>query len=227
MEQLEVFYREGSNQQKNYSDALAVIEWYDANRLLSDLSSIEAVVESMREITEMEMPFSRMSELADLVFRASEIQKQILQKKLEATKQQLERDHSSLRKELRQALQAQLTDERKERLQSTADRLESQFDAWQGSLSVNTENMDSYITASANAISNFRNMITLVLNERDDDEPYDEDDPPVHSKQVSIANLISVANRRVSSVEDVDKVLAEIRSRLLAELNDSDELNLY
>ena len=125
----------------------------------------------MREITEMEMPFSRMSELADLVFRASEIQKQILQKKLEATKQQLERDHSSLRKELRQALQAQLTDERKERLQATADRLETQYDAWQGSLSVNTENMDSYITASANAISNFRNMITLVLNERDDDEP--------------------------------------------------------
>ena len=227
LEQLEVFYREGSNQQKNYSDALAVIEWYDANRLLSDLSSIEAVVESMREITEMEMPFSRMSELADLVFRASEIQKQILQKKLEATKQQLERDHSSLRKELRQALQAQLTDERKERLQATADRLETQFDAWQDSLSVNTENMDSYITASANAISNFRNMITLVLNERDDDEPYDEDDPPVHSKQVSIANMISVANRRVTSVEDVDKVLAEIRSRLLAELKDSDELNLY
>ena len=226
MEQLEVFYREGSNQQKNYSDALAVIEWYDANRLLSDLSSIETVVESMREITGMEMPFSRMSELADLVFRASEIQKQILQKKLESTKQQLERDHSSVRKELRQALQAQLTDERKARLQATADRLETQFDAWQDSLTVNTENMDSYITASANAISNFRSMITLVLNERDD-EPYNEDDPPVHSKQVSIANLISVVNRRIASAEDVDKVLAEIRSRLLAELKDSDELNLY
>ena len=79
--------------------------------------------------------------------------------------------------------------------------------------------MDSYITASANAVQSFRGLIAQVLNE--------QDVPHVHSRQVSIANLVSVANRHVSSAEDVDKVVAEIRSRLLAELKDGDELNLY
>ena len=183
-------YREGSNQQKNYSDALAVIEWYDANRLLSDLSSIEAVVESMREITALEMPFSRMSELADLVFKASEIQKQILQKKLEATKKQLERDLSTIRKELRQAQEVLSSDERKARLQATAAELEAQYETWLNSLTVNTENMDSYITASANAVQSFRDLIAQVLNERDV--------PHVHSRQVSIANLVSVISIRLT-----------------------------
>ena len=227
LEQLESFYRNGSHQQQNYQDAIAIIEWYDANHLLNDLSEIEAVVESMREITEMDMPFSRMSELADLVFRASEIQKQIMQKKLDETKKQLEKDRSTIRRELRQALQALTSDDQKDRVQATADNLDRQYETWLNTLTVNTDNMDSYITASGNAVNNFRSLIAQVMAERDDDDQESDDDPPIRTRQVSISSLVSVVNRRVSSAEDVEKVVAEIRKRLLGELKDSDELNLY
>ena len=147
---------------------------------------------------------------------------------LEATKKQLERDLSTIRKELRQAQEVISSDERKARLQATATELEAQYETWLNSLTVNTENMDAFITASANAVQNFRGLVAQVLNERDDDTTDDGgNDTIVRSRQVSIANLVSVANRRVSSAEDVDKVVAEIRSRLLAELKDGDELNLY
>ena len=59
----------------------------------------------MREITEMEMPFSRMSELADLCSEPVKPEANPAEK-AGATKQQLERDHSSLRKVLRHTLQA-------------------------------------------------------------------------------------------------------------------------
>ena len=78
--------------------------------------------------------------------------------------------------------------------------------------------MDSYLTASGNSVSSFRRFIGQVMAEGGS--------KPARSKRVSIINLVPVANKKVTSAADVDKVLDAIRTRLLAELKDNDELNL-
>ena len=140
------------------------------------------------------------------------------QEKYEHTKGKLEADLSTIRRELSEALSANFTDEQKGRIRDKADEIAAQYDSWFGALSKATTNMDSYLTASGNSVSSFRRFIGQVMAEGGS--------KPVRSKRVSIINLVPVANKKVTSAADVDKVLDAIRTRLLAELKDNDELNL-
>ena len=217
LEQLESFYKSGSHQQKNYQDAAEIIDWYNENALLQDLSRLQPIIDAMSAIVTMDMPFKRMNELADLVFRAGEIKDAILQEKYEHTRRRMEADCSTVRKELSEALSADFTDEQKGRIQEKAEEIVAQYDSWFGSLSKATTNMDSYLTASGNSVSSFRRFIGQVMN---------EGGKAVRSKRVTIIDLVPVANKKVTSEADVDKVLDAIRTRLLAELKENDELNL-
>lgn len=217
LEQLEGFYKEDSHQQKNYQDATAIIDWYNENCMLEDLSRLQPVVQDMSTIVCMEMPFKKMNELADLVFKASEIKERILEDKYQNTKKRLEADSSTIQKELQEALKVNLTDDQKGRIQEKADEIFTQYTSWLSSLSKTTANMDSYITASNNSVSSFRRFIAQVMN---------ESATPVRSKKINIIDCIPVANKKVASVEDIDKVLDAIRNKLLTELKESDELNL-
>jgi len=218
LEQLESFYKDGSNQQKNYQDAIAIIDWYMANYMLEDLSKLADVIDSMSSIIQMEMPFTKMNELASLVFRASEIKDRILEDKYNNTKTHLENDRSIVSKELTEVLDANLTNDQKERIQDKTNEISSQYNTWFNSLNKNTNNMDSYINASAGTVKNYRQFIAKIMAEGSE--------KVTRSKKIKIIDCIPIANKKVSSVEDVEKVVATIKRKLLSELKENDELNL-
>ena len=218
LEQLEGFYKDYSYPQQNYQDALEIIDWYIANSLLEDLSCLKSVVDFMSTIVSMEMPFKKMNELADLVFKASEIKEKILEDKYQNTKEKLESDNSAIQKELQEVLVVNLNDDQKNRIKEKADEVATQYTNWLDNLSTTTTNMDSYISASNNSVSNFRDFISVIMNE--------SAPTPVRSKRVSIIDCIPVANKKVASEADIDKVLGVIKAKLLSELKDNDELNL-
>ncbi len=218
LEQLEAFYKEGSNQQKNYQDAKDICHWYDRNRSLQDLSKLDDIAGQMKEITSLDMPFTRMNELASLVFRASTIREEILKEKLAQTKSALEADRDAVSRELGNALNAKLTDNQKTRIQSKANDVLEQYDDWLRTLCVQTENMDSYITASANTLSGFRNFIISVMSEGQE--------TPVRAKRVRIIDCVPTVKRKVKKEADVETILNTIRKKLLAELKSNDEINL-
>ena len=218
LEQLEAFYKDGSNQQKNYQDAKDICSWYELNCSLQDLSKLEDIVRQMNEIISLDMPFTRMNELANLVFQASAAKEKILEEKLSRTKRSIENDRDTVSRELADALGAELTEDQKSRIQEKADEVQDQYDEWIGSLSSQTANMDSYVTASANNLSGFRRFISAVMNEGNEN--------PVRSKRVRIIDYVPTVNKKVSSAEDVEKVLDAIREKLLAELENNDEIDL-
>lgn len=218
LEQLEAFYKEGSNQQKNYQDAKDICNWYSQNCSLQDLSSLDDIVKKMNEIISLDMPFTKMNDLANLVFQANTAKEKILDEKLEKTKEAIESDRDALSKELSEALSAELSDEQKNRIQGKADEVSSQYEEWINSLNNQTSNMDSYVTASANNLSGFRSFISSVMTEGKKEK--------VKSKRVRIIDYVPTVNKKISSEEDVDKVLAEIRKKLLSELENNDEINL-
>ena len=218
LEQLEGFYKDGSHQQKNYQDAVEIIDWYTANSLLEDLSRLQPVVDAMSVIVSMDMPFKKMNELADLVFKASEIKEKIIEDKFKGTVYRLNQDRDTIKLELHEATVPYLTSDQKDRLQEKADEIAAQYDSWLSSLSKSTPNMDSYITASGNSVSSFRRFVSQVLSEGGGKS--------VRSKKVSVIDCIPIANKKITSAEDVEKVLEAIKKRLLSELNDNDELTL-
>lgn len=148
----------------------------------------------------------------------SEIKEKIIEDKFRDTVNRLNKDRESINTELNEAKLPSLTSEQIERLQEKADEIFAQYDSWLSSLSKNTPNMDSYITASSNSLSNFRRFVGQVLSEGSS--------KTVRSKKISIIDCIPVANKKIASAEDVEKVLESIRKKLLSELKDNDELTL-
>ena len=218
LEQLEAFYKDGSNQQKNYQDAKDICNWYRLNCSLQDLSGLADSVRQMNEIISLDMPFTRMNELANLVFQANAAKEKILDEKLDRIKKAVESDRDTVSHELSDALGADLTDDQKSRIQDKADEVLAQYDEWTGSLSRQTANMDSYVTASANNLSGFRCFISTIMSEGNDHS--------VRAKRVRIIDYVPTVNKKVKTAADVDVVLNAIRERLLAELENNDEIDL-
>lgn len=218
LEQLEAFYKDGSNQQKNYQDAVEIIIWYTDNQLLQDLSKLQSVILLMSEITDMDMPFARMNQLANLVFQASEIKEAILEEKFQSVKKSLESDRDAISKETAEAIATELKADQKDSIQAKSDELMEQYDTWFTNLTKKTANMDSYLTASGNSLRDFRRFIGTVMSEGVN--------TAVRSKRVRVIDCVPVANKKIKSAEDVDKVIAEIKKKLLSELKDNDEINL-
>ena len=129
LEQLEGFYKEGSHQQKNYQDALEIIEWYNSARMFEDLSRMDSVIEAIQAIVDMEMPFQKMNDLANLVFKANELRDQVLQDKYDATMRRLEQDRKSIDHELQGALDMDLTEDQLSRIEEKADELRTQYES--------------------------------------------------------------------------------------------------
>ena len=172
----------------------------------------------MNEIIAMDMPFTRMNDLANLVFQASTVKAEIIKAKLERIKKRIEADRDTVSKELSEALKSELTDDQKDRLQVKADQIVNQYKGWLNSLTVDTQNMDSYVTASANTVNNFRRFITSVMNEGGE--------PSVRTKHVRIIDCVPTVNKKIASTDDVDRVVDAIRQKLLADLDEYDEIDL-
>ncbi len=218
LEQLEAFYKEGSHQQKNYQDAKSLCRWYEQNCSLMDLSKLKDIVEQMKQIISLDMPFTRMNELANLVFQANAAKEAILAEKLAQTKKILENDRDTISRELSDVLGTQITDDQRKRLQDKGNEVLAQYDTWLSSLNNQTSNMDSYVTASSSTLSGFRRFITSVLNEGHAD--------PIRAKRIRIIDCIPTVNKRIKNASDVDDALNAIREKLMAELNNNDELDL-
>ena len=78
---MEAFYKDGSSQQKVYNDALEIVRWYDDNNsLFGGLEDLAPVISEMSAILEMPVPFSKMSQLNNLVFKANDVKDQILER---------------------------------------------------------------------------------------------------------------------------------------------------
>ena len=220
LEQLEAFYKPGSHQQKNYQDAKDICKWYSQNRSLQDLSEMSDVVRQMNDIIALEMPFTRMNELANLVFQANTAKDKILEAKYEGTKKKLELDRDAIGRELSDALSFEMTEEQKKKIHDKADEVMRQYDGWFTVLNKQTVNMDSYITASSNLLAGFRSYITMVQMQAG------AGPQPKRTKRVNLINYIPTVSKKVSSAEDVDRVVNILRDKLLVELKNNDELNL-
>ena len=218
LEQLEGFYREGSHQQENYQAALKIIDWYNENRMFEDLSRLDSVIEDIQYIVGMELPFRKMTELANLVFKANELRDQVLKDKFSGTVYKLEQDQKTIRQELQEVSAAYLTEDQRYRIQEKAEELSAQYGKWLASLTESTQNMDSYITASNSSVSGFRKFITEVMNEGSQRQ--------VRRKRVTVIDCIPAASKKVTSPAEVDKVVDAIRTKLLEELKNNDEINL-
>lgn len=218
LEQLEAFYKDGSSQQKNFEEAKKLSSWYQQNKMLEDLSAMDDVITRIDAIVQMEMPFSKMTELANLVFQANEEKTKVIDAKYKNTIKRLEYDRDSIGKETSEVMKLELTEDQKNRIQVKADEIGDQYDQWFKTLTAQTSNLDSYITASSNTLRTFKAFIANIMSEGQSEEK--------RSKRVRVIDCIPMAKKKLSSSKDVDVVVNLIKEKLLLELESNDEIDL-
>lgn len=230
LEQLEAFYKEGSSQQKVYNDALQIVAWYDDNNsLFGGLEDLSDVIAQMNDILTMPVPFAKMAELGNLVFKANSVKDAILENKYQNAIRSINNDKADIKKELDAAIGSDISDKKKQKIQDKFDEIEHTYNSWSSSLSKKTPNLDSYVLSSQSTVKSFKKFIQTVLAESDDPtNPVDPVNPPkpVRRKSVRVIDCVPTAKKKIKTQEDIDSVVAYIKAELEKALNNNDELDL-
>lgn len=226
LEQLEAFYKDGSSQQKVYNDALEIVRWYDDNNsLFGGLEDLAPVISEMTAILEMTVPFSKMSQLNNLVFKANDVKDQILEAKFQRALRSINADKEEIKKELEAALSTDISDKKKARIQDKYDEIEHVYVSWNNTISKKTPNLDSYILSSQNTVRDYRKFIQKVLAEVEEgqDTPVV---PTVRRRTVRVIECIPAAKKKIKTQDDIQSVIDYIKAELEKALNNNDEIDL-
>lgn len=210
------FYQSGSAQLQNYNDAKEIYIWYQQNRLLENISEIDDLMDQITKILTDEHPFNKMVTLGQLVIKAKQIKDNIRIEKVKKATEKLEKDRNTIRLETSEAL-AKLTEQEKiDMLNDTINDLEEKYNNLISTVS-EANNLDQYITSSTNNVNGLIRFIQALLVKIE---------PGKKSKNIKLSSLVPVANKKITSKEDVEKVIEGIKKSLLEELNDADEINI-
>lgn len=216
LEEILSFYQNGSAQLKNYNDAKDIFSWYVQNRLLEDLSSVDDVMEQIAKILSNERPFSQMVVLGQLILKAKQIKDSLRDNKIKSVKERLDKDINSIRREHQEAL-PKLTDQDKiDKLNETLDELENKYSSLISSIE-EAKNLDQYITSSTSNVDGFKRLVASLLVKAEAGKK---------TKNIRLSSLVPIANKKITSPTDVEKVIQDIKKHLLEELKDTDEINI-
>lgn len=225
LEQITSFYQTNSAQMKNFQDAKEIVNWYTKNQMFEDLSGLDDVIESMIKILDLDLPFSKMNELGTFVFQAKAIQDKIKDEKIKVITSALNKNLQAIEHEINQALLLNLDESDKADLSTKFEEVKDKFNQWFNHLSLASQNeLDSTKNASDREVDGVKRYISEVITRPSEDTLNDEAKPTV--KRVKIGQLISVANKRIKSKDDVKKVLSEIERNLVELLIDTDEIDV-
>jgi hypothetical protein len=210
------FYQHGSAQLKNYVEAEEMYLWYQNNRMLEDLTQVDELMNQMIMILSDENPFGKMVVLGQLVVQAKQIKDRIRLEKINKTLEVLNKDLNLIRQESTEA-KAKLQDQDKLHiLEDTINDIENKYNNLFNSIQTAT-NLDQYITSSTNNVEGFKRFVKSLFIEQI---------PGKKTKAIKLSNLIPIANKKITSKEDIEKIVSTIKSRLIDELTDTDEINI-
>jgi len=210
------FYQSGSAQLQNYLDATEIYDWYQQNNLLEDLSSVDSIMDEINNILLDDYPFGKMVTLGTLVYKAKQIKNQIHADKVAKVTTELERDLDTIRNEANEAIKKISEKGKIDKLKNVLDGLERKYNELLKAISV-ARNLDQYLTSSSANVKGFRELILDLLTKRE---------PGKTIISIKLSSLIPTANKKITSTNDVEKVVDNIRSRLLGELKNADEINI-
>lgn len=221
LEQLEAFYKDNSSQQKIYNDALIIVKWFDENNsLFGGLENLEDTISKMNEILRMPVPFSKMSDLSNLVVQANSVKTTILEDKYQKSLSSINNDKEEIKKEYEAVTNSDVAEKKKVAIQDKYNEIENTYNNWNSSLSKDTPNLDSYVLTSKRTVDEYKKYIQEILAETD------EQPTGIRRKSVRIIDCVPTAKKKIKTKEDIDAIVEYIREKLENELKKNDEINL-
>jgi len=210
------FYQVGSAQLKSFSEANELNRWYESNRLLENLSDVDDIMEAIDKIIADPLPFGKMVDLGQLVYKAKLVRDAMNKNEIEKIVGQLNKDLETIHHETSVAITKLSDQDKVDHLNIIHADLVEKYKSLLSSVAT-ARNRHQYITSSTSNVEGFRRFIQTLL---------EKNEPGKKIKTVRLVSLIPVANNKITSQQDVTRVVEDIKKRLLEELIDIDEITL-
>lgn len=217
LDKIEAFYNLNSPQMKNYKDSILLIKWYQDNQLIDGVQQLGEVVEEINEIISLESPFEKMHELSSLSFKGNQLKDSIIKNKIEKIINSLKDDLSLIDKEFSEVTKQDLSEVDLNVISEMFNELQDLYLSWTDTINADTPNVDIYLTTSSSNVRKFRENIKRIITSMNPEDSKDR-----KGKKVNLSQSISIANRKINSDSDIEKVLSEIRKVLQKALSESD-----
>lgn len=220
------FYNESGSQMKTWKAATAIYSYYRENLLfIQELDEMTPIIQEINKIQGMEEPFNSIPKLAQLVADANAIKAKLLSKMVDNAKKTINDSLDLITKEYGEAISKEY------KKPETKDKIETLYESEKGLYQSLLKLLDSYErinSAKAKAVSeidNFRKQISKYIFE-DSEGENPNDVPTKKTASVRANNLIPVANRKITSKDDIEHLLSNIKSYLESLLDDNDEVDI-
>lgn len=216
------FHSEGGSQIKTWNNTRSLCKYYHDNILfVPELGELSDIIRDIESILNMEEPFSMMPKLAQLVAAANEKQKNLLDVNAEAAKKAINKALDKITKEYNEAaVQSFKKEDTREKIENLYESEKSVFNQLLGMFD-SFERISSATSRANLEVDAFRNALTKIIR-----EDGTEEEKPLRRTSVRASNLIPVANRKITSRDDIEHLLENIKSQLEGLLDDNDEVDI-
>ena len=222
------FYAVGGSQMKTWEGAKDLDSYYRSNLLfIPELSEMDSIINDIDKILRMNEPFGEMHKLSELVLTGKQIKDSLIDKKRDIAKKEIQKSLDLIQNEYNETTNVSF------KKPETKDNIEKLYSSEVELFRKLQDALDTYerITSSQNKaqseVDTFRRQLAIILNEdARDDDPGVPPTPEVRKARISASKLIPVANRKVKSKEDVERLLNNIKDNLMQLLEDNQEIDI-
>ena len=205
------FYNTDSSQKKVWDEAKELISYYEENILfIPSLDTMESTINEMAEILKLEEPFSKIPNLSQLVAKGNEIKEKCTNDIISEAKKYIDEKLEEIKKETDEALKTTFN---KSNTELNINDIYQQEVAVFGNLSsalTDSSRCGNAKSKAHNEVMQYKEALAKIILE---DADKVEDNKIVYNASISAIDLVPVANRRISTKEDIDKTISNIKEK--------------
>ena len=211
------------NQVSIFNKSCEFIDLYENNKSYMEATNARALITEMLQVINMEDPYKDIYRLSQANKKFMNILSNVLSNEAAPVNIQINDDEKTVHD-----IFVQYDVKEPENFHKDFDALHKKVDTCQlvstiiGVKEESARIRDHYIEEATKAYNEKNKQIDII---RDGVDPYPVPVAPKTIKSVSIGNLLGI-NRKIESVEDVDRIVATIRKQLINMVDDNTIINL-
>ena len=214
------FYNQAGSQMKTWNAAKDIYSYYRENQLfIPELEDMSDLIGEITDILGMDEPFNSIAKLGTLVQQANEIKNGLLGKKVEIAKKTINDSLDLITKEYSEAMNKTYSkEETKESIETVYQSEKTLYSNLLGMLDT-FDKISSSEMKAVQEVNTFRTELAKIIAK-------DGGVAPTKKVNVKASNLIPVANRKITSKDDIDHLVENIKTHLESLLKDNEEVDI-
>ena len=214
------FYNQAGSQMKTWNAAKDIYSYYRENQLfIPELEDMSDLIGEITDILGMDEPFNSIAKLGTLVQQANEIKNGLLGKKVEIAKKTINDSLDLITKEYSEAMNKTYSkEETKESIETFYQSEKTLYSNLLGMLDT-FDKISSSEMKAVQEVNTFRTELAKIIAK-------DGGVAPTKKVNVKASNLIPVANRKITSKDDIDHLVENIKIHLESLLKDNEEVDI-